>query len=83
MDSTTTAAKVANIIVEHLSISAEQLIVPGATLHDLGADSLDVVEISMALEDEFGIEILDDEIDLGATDTVEDLVRIVTEKTCR
>ena len=79
MDSTTTAAKVAKLVAKHLSIGVEQL-VPGATLHALGADSLDVVKISMALEDEFGVIIEDDEMDLEGAGTVEDLVRIVAEK---
>ncbi len=53
---------------------------PAASLQDdLGIDSLDAVEINMALEDKFGISISDEE--LMALKTVEDIVNTVAEKT--
>ena len=54
-------AKVKQIIAEKLGVS-EDKVVPGANfVDDLGADSLDQVELIMALEDEFGIEIPDED----------------------
>jgi acyl carrier protein len=53
--------KVKHIIVEQLGVD-EQEVKPGATfVDDLGADSLDVVELVMALEEEFGLEISDED----------------------
>jgi len=53
--------KVKDIIVEQLGVNPEQ-VTPGASfIEDLGADSLDTVELVMALEDEFGNEIPDEE----------------------
>jgi acyl carrier protein len=55
------AEKVQSIIVEQLGVDADQ-VVPGASFtDDLGADSLDVVELVMAFEEEFGIEIPDED----------------------
>lgn len=52
--------KVAAIIADKLSIDKKS-ITPQATLQDLGADSLDIVEIIMKVEEQFGIEINDEE----------------------
>lgn len=53
----TVAEKVKSIIAENLGVEEEE-VVPEATFReDLGADSLDVVELVMAIEDQFGIEI--------------------------
>ena len=53
--------KVKHTIVEQLGVD-EQEVKPGATfVDDLGADSLDVVELVMALEEEFGLEISDED----------------------
>ena len=53
--------KVTEIIVEQLSVSADE-VKPGSSLiEDLGADSLDAVELVMAVEEEFGIEVPDEE----------------------
>jgi acyl carrier protein len=55
-----TAERVKKIVVEHLNVEADK-VVPGASfIEDLGADSLDTVELVMAFEEEFGIEIPDD-----------------------
>ena len=53
--------KVKDIIVEQLGVNADQ-VVPGASfIEDLGADSLDTVELVMAFEEEFGAEIPDED----------------------
>ena len=55
------ADRIKDIIVEKLGVNADQ-INPGAKfIEDLGADSLDIVELIMALEEEFGTEIPDEE----------------------
>ena len=52
--------RVKNIIVEQLGIEADQVKPEAQFVNDLGADSLDTVELIMALEEEFDIEIPDD-----------------------
>jgi acyl carrier protein len=54
-------AKVREIIVEQLGVDPEQVVAEASFVDDLGADSLDTVELVMALEEEFGIEIPDEE----------------------
>jgi acyl carrier protein len=53
--------KVRQIVSDKLSISEEQVTEEASFIDDLGADSLDTVELVMALEDEFGLDIPDDE----------------------
>lgn len=52
--------RVKNIIIEQLSVDADQVKPEAQFVNDLGADSLDTVELIMALEEEFDIEIPDD-----------------------
>ena len=52
--------KVKDIIVEQLGVNPEQVTPQASFIEDLGADSLDIVELVMAFEEEFGIEIPDD-----------------------
>jgi acyl carrier protein len=60
-------AKVREIIVEQLGVDPEQVTSEASFVDDLGADSLDTVELVMALEEEFGIEIPDEEAEKIAT----------------
>lgn len=53
--------KVKEIIVEQLGVNAEQVTPEASFTEDLGADSLDTVELVMAFEEEFGAEILDED----------------------
>jgi acyl carrier protein len=55
------AEKVSDIIVEQLGVNAEQVTPEASFIEDLGADSLDVVELVMAFEEEFGAEIPDED----------------------
>jgi acyl carrier protein len=55
------AGKVKNIIVEQLGVTPEQVTPEASFIEDLGADSLDTVELVMALEEEFDVQIPDDE----------------------
>ena len=53
--------KVKSIIVEQLGVEADSVIEGATFTDDLGADSLDIVELVMAFEEEFGLEIPDDD----------------------
>ena len=53
-------ARVKDIIVDQLGVSADQVTIEAKFVEDLGADSLDTVELVMAFEEEFGCEIPDD-----------------------
>jgi acyl carrier protein len=53
--------KVKNIIVEQLGVSANEVVPEASFVDDLGADSLDLVELVMVLEEEFGKEIPDED----------------------
>ena len=53
--------KVKDIIVEQLCVNADQVVAGASFIEDLGADSLDTVELVMAFEEEFGAEIPDED----------------------
>ena len=55
------AERVKKIVVEHLGVEADKVTENASFIDDLGADSLDTVELVMAFEEEFGIEIPDEE----------------------
>ncbi len=54
------AERVKKIVVEHLGVEASKVVENAHFIEDLGADSLDTVELVMAFEEEFSIEIPDD-----------------------
>jgi len=67
------------IVVEHLSVDEDKVVEGASFIDDLGADSLDTVELVMAFEEEFSIEIPDD-----AAETIQsfgDAVKYVTSNT--
>ncbi len=70
--------KLREIIVEQLSVPAEQVTMHAKFQEDLGADSLDVVELVMAIEENFDIEIPDQ--DAEKIQTVEDAVKYIEAK---
>jgi acyl carrier protein len=73
----TVERRVIEIIVEQLGVSEEEVILEASFIDDLGADSLDLVELIMAMEEEFGIEISDE--DAEKIKTVQDVVNYISE----
>jgi len=53
--------RVAGIIVEHLGVTKEEVVPEASFIDDLGADSLDIVELVMAMEEEFAVDIPDED----------------------
>ena len=74
----TTAEKVRNIIAEQLGVKPEEVTPEAKFIEDLGADSLDTVELVMALEEEFGIEIPDEDAEKMVT--VGDSIKYIDQK---
>ena len=72
------ADRVRAIIAEQLGVKLEEVTDTASFIEDLGADSLDTVELVMALEEEFGIEIPDE--DAEKMTTVGDALKYVQEK---
>ena len=73
------AERVKKIVVEHLSVDEDKVTESASFIDDLGADSLDTVELVMAFEEEFGIEIPDD-----ATESIQsfgDAVKFISANT--
>lgn len=70
--------KVKSIIAEQLGVKAEEVTPQASFIDDLGADSLDTVELVMALEEEFGIEIPDE--DAEKMTTVGDAIKYIEGK---
>ena len=71
-------AKVKEIIVEQLGVDAEEVTTGASFIEDLGADSLDTVELVMALEEEFDLEIPDEDAEKIAK--VQDAVTYISGK---
>jgi acyl carrier protein len=69
------ADRVKKIVVEHLGVDAGKVKTEASFIDDLGADSLDTVELVMAFEEEFGIEIPDDAAE--TIQTVGDAVKFI------
>ena len=70
--------KVKQIIADQLGVKKEEVVENPKFVDDLGADSLDTVELVMALEEEFGVEIPDEDAEKLAT--VGDALRYIEEK---
>ncbi len=70
--------RVKDIIAEQLGVKKEEIKPESSFVDDLGADSLDTVEIVMALEEEFGIEIPDEDAEKMAT--VGEAIKYIDEK---
>jgi acyl carrier protein len=72
------AARVKKIVVEHLGVDEAKVTETASFIDDLGADSLDTVELVMAFEEEFNVEIPDDAAE--KIQTVGDAVNFIKEK---
>lgn len=71
--------KVKAVVVEKLGVEPEKVTPEARFIEDLNADSLDIVELVMGLEDEFGLEISDEEAE--NIRTVGDAIKFIEEKT--
>lgn len=71
--------RVSEIIVEQLGVSSEEIIPEASFIDDLGADSLDIVELVMAMEEAFDLEIPDE--DAERIQTIGDAMAYVKERT--
>jgi len=69
---------VKEIIVEQLSVNADEVVPEASFVDDLGADSLDLVELIMVMEEKFGQEIPDD--DAAKLQTVQDAINYIKER---
>jgi len=73
--------KVKDIIVEQLGVNPEQVTPTASFIEDLGADSLDIVELVMAFEEEFSVEVPDE--DAEKLQTVGDVIKYIEEKAAK
>jgi acyl carrier protein len=72
-----TDQRIKDIIVEQLGVNADQVTPEAKFIEDLGADSLDTVELIMALEEEFNIEVPDEEAE--KLQSVGDVIKYIEE----
>ena len=72
-----TADRVKKSVVEHLGVEADKVTEGARFIDDLGADSLDIVELVMAFEEEFGVEIPDDAAE--KISTVSDAIKYIND----
>ena len=79
MTATNVETKVKGIIAEQLGVSEEEIKITSSFIEDLGADSLDIVELVMAMEEEFEVEIPDEEAE--TIKTVQDAVNYINTHT--
>ena len=71
--------RVTEIIIEQLGVSKEEIVPEASFIDDLGADSLDIVELVMAMEEEFDLEIPDE--DAEKIQSIGDAISYVKERT--
>ena len=77
MTATNIEAKVKSIIADQLGVSEDEIKMESSFIEDLGADSLDIVELVMAMEEEFEIEIPDEEAE--NIKTVGDAIKYISQ----
>ena len=70
--------RIKKIVTEHLGIESDKVVDNASFIDDLGADSLDTVELVMAFEEEFGVEIPDDAAE--TITTVKDAIKFIEEQ---
>lgn len=71
--------KVRGIIVDQLDVEEDAVTMEASIIDDLGADSLDVVDLVMSLEEEFDVEIPDEEVE--NIKTIGDIVKYIEDRT--
>ncbi len=69
--------KIKDILVEQLDVEEDKVTAEASVIDDLGADSLDLVDLVMTIEEEFDVEISDDQVDV--IKTVGDIVKYIEE----
>ncbi|MEE3332440.1 MAG: acyl carrier protein [Myxococcota bacterium] len=72
-------ARMGTLIVEQLGVSKEEVSAQASFIDDLGADSLDIVELVMSMEEEFDVEIPDDDVE--KMKTIGDAISYLKERT--
>jgi len=70
--------KVINLVMEQLEVTKEECVLEASFIDDLGADSLDLVELIMEMEEKFGVEIADEELE--KIRTIKDVIDFLTKK---
>jgi acyl carrier protein len=70
--------KVIKLVIDQLDVTKEQCVLEASFIDDLGADSLDVVELLMEMEEAFGVEIADEELEKIVT--IKDVVDFLKQK---
>jgi acyl carrier protein len=70
--------KVIKLVMEQLDVTKEQCVLEASFIDDLGADSLDIVELLMEMEEAFGVEIADEELEKIIT--IKDVIDFLKQK---
>lgn len=70
--------KVIKLVMEQLDVTKEVCVLEASFIDDLGADSLDLVELIMEMEEKFGVEIADEELE--KIRTIKDIIEFLTKK---
>ena len=70
--------KVIKLVMEQLDVTSEQCVLEASFIDDLGADSLDIVELLMEMEEAFGVEIADEELE--KISTIKDVIDFLKQK---
>jgi acyl carrier protein len=70
--------KVIKLVMEQLDVTREQCLLEASFIDDLGADSLDIVELLMEMEEAFGVEIADEELE--KIRTIKDVIDFLKQK---
>jgi acyl carrier protein len=73
--------RIRSIIADQLEVQEDEVVPEASFTDDLGADSLDLVELVMAMEEEFGIEITDEEAE--RIQSVQDAINFIEERTAK
>ncbi|GAB6269348.1 MAG: acyl carrier protein [Smithella sp.] len=70
--------KVIKLVIDQLDVTKEQCVLEASFIDDLGADSLDVVELLMEMEEAFGVEVADEELEKIVT--IKDVIDFLKQK---